>query len=122
MYFQERHCRPLQASARMIVVAIGASRLVLIVCVAHAPHAADKEEVRGEFWEGVKEVHEKWGIDLLLCDANAHIGSECSAAVGPEGFLEQQDQSGSMFHDARLFTQHKAINTFISSGDIHHTY
>ena len=122
LLFLERHCKPLQASPRLLAVAIDAPHLALVVLVAHAPHAADDEKVREEFWEEVEHIHDRWGVDIMLCDANAHVGSDTSAAIGGEGFREQQDLSGSMFHSTLHHMEHVAVNTHMSTGPVHYTF
>eukprot|EP00959_Pyramimonas_sp_CCMP1952_P161378 3374823-Pyramimonas_sp.AAC.1 len=61
LYFLERHCKPLQATPRLLAVAIDAPHLAIVVLVAHAPHAADAASRRGDFWEEVSRIHEGWG-------------------------------------------------------------
>ena len=99
-YLLPQHCTVFVQSPRHLAVDIEASYLRLVVIVVHAPTlaTADTQEVR-QFWrERAREIEKRpTGADfLLLCDANARVGSVQTAQVGDQG-SEPENEAGALF-------------------------
>eukprot|EP00959_Pyramimonas_sp_CCMP1952_P227871 4764789-Pyramimonas_sp.AAC.1 len=60
----------------------------------------------------------------MLCDANAHVGSDASSTIGPEGHRDDQHVLGGILHSTLMYMQHVATNTIKSDEDTqtHFTY
>ena len=60
--------------------------------------------------------------NIFLIDANARVGSSSSAAVGQDGFSEDENEVGHMFHKFMLASDLVAPATFQKSGVSQHTW
>ena len=71
--------------------------------VAHAPHAASTDSA-SDFWAAAERDICAAGTrtsTVILVDANGHLGSECTDAVGPVG-QETENEPGRCFHSLLL--------------------
>ena len=72
--------------------------------VAHAPYDACHTEDAGAFWQDMLRLLRQPGLagpQLVLADANAHLGSVVSSAVGGH-WPEDENSAGAHFHDFLL--------------------
>ena len=92
-------------SARHIQVHIETPRLSLTILVAHAPKILDHDEsVVKSFWrERAQDLAKRPARAdyIILADANSHMGSVETAAVGPHG-AESENREGQLFHSFLL--------------------
>ena len=92
-------------SARHIQVHIETPRLSLTILVAHAPKILDHDEsVVKSFWrERAQDLAKRPARAdyIILADANSHMGSVETAAVGPHG-AEPENREGQLFHSFLL--------------------
>ena len=87
------------SSGRCLVAQLCADGLKAVVIVGHAPHSGLGEEASEQWWGEIAQSAtslKDWPVIALL-DANAHLGSVESEAVGGEG-AELEDASGRFFH------------------------
>ncbi|CAE7883540.1 hypothetical protein AK812_SmicGene281 [Symbiodinium microadriaticum] len=99
-FVQSRHCNIYGTSPRHLVLDIDAPYLKLVVIVLHAPTLATATEQEvSSFWRARTVEIEKrpQGADfLLLCDANARVGSIPTPLVGDHD-KEDENLAGTMF-------------------------
>ncbi|CAK0796325.1 unnamed protein product, partial [Prorocentrum cordatum] len=84
-----------------------------VILVAHALHNGDEytSQQRKQWWRDLIGICHKWKVQLAFLDANARLGSIVSEAVGSEGFRQDEDESGGLFHDMLLETGLAAADT-----------
>ncbi|CAK0840251.1 unnamed protein product [Prorocentrum cordatum] len=102
---------------RHLVVGCCAPLFRKVILVAHALHSGDEytSQQRKEWWRDLIGICHTWKVQLAFLDANARLGSIVSEAVGSEGFRQDEDESGGLFHDMLLETGLVAANTLVPS-------
>ncbi|CAE7725886.1 unnamed protein product [Symbiodinium sp. CCMP2456] len=108
------------SSPRHLQVIIETPKLMLVVLVVHAPRVAYAGEAAvTDFWrDRAADIAKSPGRAefLVLADANAHVGSVTTEAVGPWG-AEEENMEGVAFHDFLL-----SVNGYVpSTWEAHHT-
>ena len=89
--------------ARYLVVQCEAVSLLITIVVAHAPYSG-ATDCPVTFWQDIQRAVDRRpraSQVLVLTDANAHLGSEASSAVGTHQ-AEPQNAAGAAFHDFLL--------------------
>eukprot|EP00959_Pyramimonas_sp_CCMP1952_P246391 5150365-Pyramimonas_sp.AAC.1 len=112
-----RHAFVLHAAPRMLVVRVQAPGLELVICVAHAMHSGHKAAERAQFWETLDEHMPKWGVQLLLIDVNARLGSTPISQVGQAGFVQEEDPQGERLRQTLEESDMWAVNTLAGQPD-----
>ena len=111
---ERHHFAVVTQSPRLLIVRIIASFVDLLVVVAHAPHAAAKDEHAHVFWHTVEgflhDIPPSAHI-VLLTDANAHLGSETTESVG-DVFAEQENPPVRALHNLLQTWELFAPSTF----------
>ncbi|CAK0806156.1 unnamed protein product, partial [Prorocentrum cordatum] len=117
LYLEQKHFRPLYATQRHLVVGCRAPPFRKVILVAHALHNGDEytSQQRKQWWRDLIGICRKLKVQLAFLDANARLGSIVSDALGSEGFRQDEDESGGLFHDMLLETGLAAANTLVPS-------
>ena len=102
LYFQERDLTVVSTSHRHLTANLLAPRLRLHIQVIHTPSvpSAGSQAVRSFWSERTAELaHRPSGTDfILLCDANARLGSIVSMHVG-DHHSDTENDAGTLFHE-----------------------
>ena len=86
------------ASLLVLVVRITARCLQCTAVVAHAPHSGVDAADRELWWDDLSRRLAGQTDVALLVDASARLGSSVSKSAGSDGFCQQEDHSGFLFH------------------------
>ena len=112
------HMKIIHATSQRIVVRLSISTLRLLLIVGHAPDSSQIEVVQ-QWWDflssAVPATLKQWPT-ILLCDANARLGSHTSDAVGDHQSHPEND-AGAIFHQWLL--DHQMFLPQTQSG-LHH--
>ena len=108
VYFSESHVSVILADPRRLIVRVRSPVLKCIIIVAHAPHTGHSDEEVHTWWQMLGTLippkYHEWPR-LLLCDANARLGSVATLQVGD--FQAENENSKS-----------EAFRTFLSEQGI----
>ena len=134
-HFQRQHLKIVDSSPSHLIVMVGVHGLRHLFVTGHAPHSGHSEPEAIAFWERISQnlrrFDASWTI-IFLGDANAHLGSSVSAAVGSLA-ATKENQAGAVFHEWLLehelflpstFEEHHKGNehsTFVSPDGHHST-
>ncbi|CAK0832991.1 unnamed protein product, partial [Prorocentrum cordatum] len=84
----------------------------------------DKKALEPEkvlYWQNLTEATEKYQVSIIFFDASARTGNLASAAIGDQGFQQNEDPNGRRLHEL-LPNRLAAANTFVSHGPERHTW
>ena len=99
--FQEDDCRIICASPNALAIKIVHPMLHCVVISARAPTSDKDAEDLYTFWKSLTDLvmskFASWKV-ILLCDANAHVGSCISTSISDHG-QEAETRAGEIFHD-----------------------
>ena len=99
--FTEEQIRYIARTPRYLIVKVTNPLLKAVVIAAHAPHRGATEPEIAQFWEEISLAIPKslrqWE-KIILADANAHVGSIPTRAVGAHQ-AEAEDDKSARFHD-----------------------
>ena len=83
--FQEQNVSIIAAEPRLLIVRLKTAVLRCIVIAAHAPHTGHSDEDVQNWWDNLGRLipskYAEWPR-LLLCDANARVGSVATPQIG----------------------------------------
>ena len=89
---------------RLLILRLTNSICRALVIAAHAPHTGASDSDIERWWDRCHQVIptelQAWSV-ILLCDANAHVGSQTSNAVG-SWQAEEEGPKSRHFHNAVL--------------------
>ena len=89
---------------RLLILRLTNSICRALVIAAHAPHTGASDSDIERWWDRCHQViptePQAWPV-ILLCDANAHVGSQTSNAVG-SWQAEEEGPKSRHFHNAVL--------------------
>ena len=99
--FKEEEIRYVARDPRYLIVKVNNPLLRAIVIAAHAPHRGAPEQEIANFWHtiscAIPKNCESWD-KIVLTDANAHLGTIPTAAVGAHQ-AEEEDDKSAHFHN-----------------------
>ena len=100
--FERHHFKIVYRSCRILVLRVVAPFWRSLLVCAHAPTSQSGEEEISAWWTALKKAtpskYKQWP-HVLLADANSHVGSHVSDAVGGHQ-AEEQDHGG---HEMQLY-------------------
>lgn len=100
IFFKEEQIRYVARTPRLLIVTVKNPLLKSLVIAAHAPHTGASVQEVDKFWRevgaSIPRGYQDWD-KVLLTDANAHLGSIITDAVG--GYQsEMEDDKSTYFH------------------------
>ncbi|CAE7837830.1 tyrP-A [Symbiodinium sp. CCMP2592] len=102
LYIEANHLTVTSHGFRHLIVTVSAPRLLLQVCVLHAPSLANTpRQTVEDFWDTHAQhiCTRPEGADfIILLDANSRVGSVVSPHINDKDF-EIETESGALFHD-----------------------
>ena len=106
VYFQDSHISVIAAEPRALVVRLRTPVLRCIILAVHAPHTGHTDDSVDDWWAHVGKLvpskYNEWPR-LLLCDANARVGSVVTPHIG--GYQSEIETSKSEFFRTFLSDQ-----------------
>ena len=85
IYFHESHVSVIATEPRILIIRLKTPVLRCIVIAAHAPHTGHADDEVSAWWQHVSTLipprYNEWPR-ILLCDANARLGSVATQQVG----------------------------------------
>ena len=97
--FQEDDCRIICASPNALAIKVVHPMLHCVVISARAPTSDKDAEDLYAFWKSLTDLvmnkFAGWKV-ILLCDANAHVGSCISTSISDHG-QEAETRAGEIF-------------------------
>ena len=99
--FTKEHVAVIHTDARQIIVRIDSPALRCIILAGHAPHTGADYAIIEDWWKDFhKKVPERYAVwpRLLLCDANARVGSRLNQGIG-EHQSEKESEKAIPFED-----------------------
>ena len=104
IFWREEHVSVVAKDPRFLILRLTNPICRAIVVAAHAPHSGTAEVDIENWWDrchkAIPSDLQAWPV-ILLCDANAHVGSQTSTAVGPWQ-AEEEGPKSRHFHNAVL--------------------
>ena len=98
VYFQERHVSIIVALPRVLIIRLSTPVLRCIVVAGHAPHTGHSDDEVKQWWDllgqQIPAKYNDWPR-ILLCDANARVGSIATSFIGD--FQAESETSKSEF-------------------------
>ena len=97
---QMRHVTVVSTCPRHLLASVSAPHLDFHLLVAHAPHDCAVGESNISFWQRMRALLARPGLPgplVVLADANGHLGSELTPAVG-DVCPENENVAGEQFH------------------------
>ena len=100
IFFKEEQIRYVARAPRLLIVTVKNPLLKCLVIAAHAPHTGASAQEVDKFWRevgaSIPRGYQDWD-KVLLTDANAHLGSILTDAVGGHQ-SEMEDDKSTYFH------------------------
>ena len=104
VYWKDKDISVLDKNPRSLLLRSTNALCRAIIVAAHAPHMGHSEQDIEQWWTGLRkqipDSYHNWPV-LFLGDANAHVGSQTSTAVG-DHLPEEEQPKSSYFHDTLL--------------------
>lgn len=104
VYWKDKDIAVIAKSPRFLLLRSTNALCRAIFVAAHAPHMGHSEQDIAQWWTDLRKQipgnYNDWPV-LFLGDANAHVGSHTSAAVG-DHLSEEEHPKSSHFHDTLL--------------------
>ena len=101
VFLHEEEIRYVARNPRYLIVKVANPLLKAIVIAAHAPRRGAAEHEIAQFWQDITDAIPKTYADwdkIVLADANAHLGSIPTDAVGIHQSEEEDDKSAHFHH------------------------
>ena len=116
-----QHLKILHTTSQQLIVRFHTETLRFLFIVAHAPDSSKLDQVQ-RWWDtlfqAIPNACREWPT-IVLCDANARIGSIESFSVGPHQ-AEEENEAGAIFHqwlhDAQMIVPQTMPECHVGEG------
>ena len=95
-FFRDEHFAIVAFDPRFLLVRVTTPHLKFVAIAAHAPHTGHSQEAVATWWEelqhAIPQQLRNWPV-VLMCDANAMVGSEPSIHIGDHQAGKSDDRA-----------------------------